>query len=141
MADMHELQLELKSLKQEMKDMKTSLMDEIKQEMTNRGFGSTEHNTGQLMELITSVTAKQTEALTDIVNRLTEKANLTTTSYQEAVSASAAEYEDFVMKEEDFVECDIYPLMQPQSKLNYPGRILFEDQTKLLPRGSIRLVS
>ena len=57
MADMHELQLELKSLKQEMKDMKTSLMDEIKQEMTNRGFGSTEHNTGQLMELITSVTA------------------------------------------------------------------------------------
>lgn len=117
MADMHELQLELKSLKQEMKDMKTSLMDAIKQEMTNRGFGSTEHNTGQLMDLITSVTAKQTEALTDIVNRLTEKANLTTTSYQEAVSTSAAEYEDFVMEEEDFVECDIPADATPEQAL------------------------
>ena len=114
---MHELQLELKSLKQEMKDMKTSLMDEIKQEMTNRGFGSTEHNTGQLMDLITSVTAKQTEALTDIVNRLTEKANLTTTSYQEAVSTSAAEYKDFVMEEEDFVECDIPADATPEQAL------------------------
>lgn len=103
--------MELKSLKQEMKDMKTSLMNEIKQEMTNRGFGSTEHNTGQIMELITVLTDKQTEALTltDIVNRLTEneKTNLSTTSFEQAVATSAAEYQDFVMEEEELVEYEL----------------------------------
>ena len=107
MADIYELQMELKSLKQEMKDMKTSLMNEIKQEMDSRGFGSTEHNTGQIMELITALADKQTEALTDIVNRLTEKTNLSTASFEQAVATSAAEYQDFVMEEEELVEYEL----------------------------------
>ena len=53
LADMEKLQQQLKSLK-------TELLNEIKQEIDSRGFSSQEHNTDNIIELITTVTTQQT---------------------------------------------------------------------------------
>ena len=96
--------VEMEKLSNQLKYLKTGMMTELKKEMDDRGFYSQEHSTNKIIDLITTVTANQTQA---IFNRLKESTGFANNSAAEAATRTASEYSDFVMIEEKNMTDDL----------------------------------
>lgn len=125
MAEMEELKIELRDVKEQVKNMKADLMEQFpklmqdfKDEMDRRDFGSREFNIERMMEMIASNAAQQTEA---IVDRIIARTNLVATATADATAAAAAqsqaEYANFVMEEEEEADGPLVGASQEEAEV------------------------